>query len=413
MHRTAICPSRVTIAALAFLASCTPAAAQIGPRVPVPEAPAVESEPAPITYLAAELLGTTFTMVSGNGNQARVVFGPAENNPAFPVEMNARGGRLQNGIGSALRPSADGTMLVAARNADTVRRDPSSPNCISMTILGTGYLACPRRDEAQPEWSKLLAGEWTTASGTLTFEAEGRLLRGTVRRPDSNGVPVVVRRFAIWGWYKSNTIRGAWAYPENDRGGEVTIELAADGKSFTGTMARTNQPPETWTGRRKDAPARPSAGGASGGGTTSTPPASGPGSTGSGGGSQPGSGSPTAPAGFDSLRRYDVRLDGVVRASDEARVDVFVTLRNATQGILHSTSSALKVRLEDDEGVGKEASQAFRATPEGRVHFASTPVIEPGGQLKVKFTFFAGEGGVPAKVAIIEGDKRVSYDLDF
>jgi hypothetical protein len=369
-----------------------------------------------MSLLGAEVSGSTWRFAGSNGYGATMmVRAIGEEHPQFTMSMHAAGDRLTQPVGAPLQPTPDGTRLVNEGRNVTIRRDVRNPECLSVDYSSTTYLACPRRDEELPHWARPFVGEWTTASGTLSLTGEGRLLRGVVRRPDSNGVPIIIRRYAFYGVNSSGQLLGGWAYGDNPAGDEAIIKLSENGKTFTGIHRRVGQPPETWIARRKDAPGAPSSGNeGTTGGTGSVGGTAG--SSGSAGSpsSQPGhGGSSTAPAGFDSLRRYDVRLDRVVRASDEARVDVFVTLRNATQGILHGTSSALKVRLEDDEGVGKQASQAFRATPHGRVHFASTPVIEPGGQLKVKFTFFAGEGGVPAKVAIIEEDKRVSYDLDF
>lgn len=120
---------------------------------------------------------------------------------------------------------------------------------------------------------------------------------------------------------------------------------------------------------------------------------------------------PQPAAGFKPLMKYDVRVDRVVAARDQPRIDVFVTLRNGTKGPVYATSGALMVRLEDADGVGKVNGQILRATPEGRVHFASTPVIEPGGELRAKFSFHPDPGadGTPDRVIITEGDKRAEF----
>jgi hypothetical protein len=118
---------------------------------------------------------------------------------------------------------------------------------------------------------------------------------------------------------------------------------------------------------------------------------------------------PQPAAGFQPLMKYDVRVDRVVAARDQARIDVFVTLRNATKGPVYATSGALMVRLEDSDGVGKVTGQIFRPTPDGREHFASTPVIEPGGQLRAKYSFIPDAGTTPGRVIITEGDKRAEF----
>ncbi|NVD45920.1 hypothetical protein [Qipengyuania atrilutea] len=125
---------------------------------------------------------------------------------------------------------------------------------------------------------------------------------------------------------------------------------------------------------------------------------------------------PPAPApapttGFQSLTKYDVRVDRVVVARDAQRIDVFVTLKNPTSSPLYATSGALMVRLEDSDGVGKVNGQILRPTPEGRTHFASTPAIEPGGELKAKYSFHPDAGASPARVTISEGDKRASFGV--
>ena len=112
---------------------------------------------------------------------------------------------------------------------------------------------------------------------------------------------------------------------------------------------------------------------------------------------------------FQTLRKFDVRVERVVVARDAERIDVFVTLRNATAQPLYATSGALMVRLEDSEGVGKVNGQILRPTPEGRSHFASTPVIEPGGQLRAKYSFHPDPDATPARVVITEGDKRAEF----
>jgi hypothetical protein len=124
---------------------------------------------------------------------------------------------------------------------------------------------------------------------------------------------------------------------------------------------------------------------------------------------QPGPSQPQPSAGFKPLMKYDVRVDRVAIARDQPRIDVFVTLRNATQGPLYATSGALTVRLEDSDGVGKVNGQILRPTPESRAHFASTPVIEPGGELRAKYSFHPDPDATPARVIVIEGEKRAEF----
>ncbi len=361
-------------------------------------------------------------------------------------------------------------------------------------------------------------GEWETASGTLTFSTSGPVMRGVLKRPDANGVPVVVRRYAFaQRLLEGGVLHGAWAYADNDGGDEATVELSADGKSFTGVQRRLGLQTETWTGRRKQAGNTPPVGGSSGGPDTVTVPAAlfdryagdwdfqsstvrflrngagaslqiinkrdgrvlytmpvapspdgasldgvdtgllGPGGVrfrlilnaagtevdasqllGDGGAgdrlwvatreggtstptqpqpqpqpqaespSQPG---PAAPAGFKPLRRFDVRLDPVweARGYPTRQVHAFVTIRNISAQPQYITSGFLKAVLSDSDGIAQERNQVWRASAEPAALFNSTPVVQPGAELKIRYVFNPDEGAQPATFTLGEGAATAEF----
>ena len=122
----------------------------------------------------------------------------------------------------------------------------------------------------------------------------------------------------------------------------------------------------------------------------------------------PATGSPSGPIagpGFKPLRKFDVRVDRVVSARDAQRIDVFMTVRNASAQPQYIPSGTLQVILEDSEGVAKQNGQVLRPTEAGREHFASTPVVAPGRELRIKYSFHPDSGASPSRVTIMEGDK--------
>jgi hypothetical protein len=102
-------------------------------------------------------------------------------------------------------------------------------------------------------------------------------------------------------------------------------------------------------------------------------------------------------------------VDRVVAARDAQRIDVFMTLRNATQTQLHVTSNTLMVTLEDSDGAGKQNGQVLRPSEAGREHFASSPALQPGRELRVKYSFHPDSGATPARVTVTEGDKSAEF----
>jgi hypothetical protein len=158
--------------------------------------------------------------------------------------------------------------------------------------------------------------------------------------------------------------------------------------------------------------------GSSGGGATGS---SGGGNSGSGsaggGASGPAGGSPLpqpAPmpgsdGGFRQLRKYDVRLDRIETPRDDRLVHIYLTLKNATQSQQYVSSGVVQVQLRDSDGATKQTGQVLRPVAGALQHFGSTPVLQPGEELKVQFALQLDSGTSPTKVIVVEGDKRAEF----
>ena len=90
-----------------------------------------------------------------------------------------------------------------------------------------------------------------------------------------------------------------------------------------------------------------------------------------------------------------------------------MTVRNASAQPQYIPSGTLQVILEDSEGVAKQNGQALRPTEAGREHFASTPVVAPGRELRIKYSFHPDSGASPSRVTIMEGDKSADFSASF
>jgi len=119
----------------------------------------------------------------------------------------------------------------------------------------------------------------------------------------------------------------------------------------------------------------------------------------------------TMPAGdgsFRALGKYSVRLDRVVAGKD-GRAHVYLTLKNASQQKLYVTSGQLTLRVTDGNGVSKENGQLLQPLDNAVKLFDSTPVLDPGDELKVQYAVVVEAGSSTAKVRVSEGDKRIDF----
>lgn len=261
--------------------------------------------------------------------------------------------------------------------------------------------------------ARTMAGAWATNRGTLTLAPSCSGLAGTARIANPRGYEPRLANVAFVLVAGGETVagQGYWEDPVTARGhGMIDVRFDADGRKFDGqadfaagaapfTGMRPGeeqpapgpqpQPDDEWVPPEGDPNAPP----------VEPQPQPQP---------QP-EPQPEPASSFKALGKYEVRVDRVVAARDAPRTDVFVTLRNATNAPLYATSGALMVRLEDSEGVGKVNGQILRPTIEGRAHFASTPVIEPGGELRAKYSFHPDPGATARSVTITEGDRRATF----
>lgn len=135
--------------------------------------------------------------------------------------------------------------------------------------------------------------------------------------------------------------------------------------------------------------------------------------------SQPRSGEGTSPvqpgpvAGFQALNRVDVRVDRVIvaRGYPTHQVHAFVTVKNTSAVPQYFTSGFLKAVLADADGVSWERSQPYRASGEPAELFASTPVIQPGGELRARFIFVPEADANLTSLTLSEGGKQAEFPV--
>ena len=121
---------------------------------------------------------------------------------------------------------------------------------------------------------------------------------------------------------------------------------------------------------------------------------------------------PVASAGFKPLNRVDVRVDRVIvaRGYPTHQVHAFVTVKNTSATPQYFTGW-LKVVLADADGVSEERSQSYRATGEPAALFASTPVIQPGGELKARYIFIPEVDARLTTITLSEGGQRAEFPV--
>jgi hypothetical protein len=311
-----------------------------------------------------------------------------------------------------VRPTIGGEALFG-ENISIERR---GGGCIAVRrqeagITPPALTLCPQIEADHP-WMEPFLGQWSTQSGILRLYRDRGVLRGEISRPDHNGVPQILRRLAF-NTLTASELVGAWAPVHNEQGDRISLQLAPDGASFTGRIWRNGTQPDSWTGTKlrtaddpsneptspdlpaTDDPSLP----------TPVPPADG----------APSSPPATDPAttSFKPLNRVDVRVDRVVvaRGYPTHQVHAFVTVRNTSAVPQYFTSGFLKAVLADADGVSWERSQPYRASGEPAELFGSTPVIQPGGELRARFIFMPEDGAQLTSLTLSEGDKRAEFPV--
>lgn len=121
---------------------------------------------------------------------------------------------------------------------------------------------------------------------------------------------------------------------------------------------------------------------------------------------------PTGSA-FKPLNRVDVRVDRVIvaRGYPTHQVHAFVTVKNTSASPQYFTSGFLKAVLADADGMSWERSQPYRASSEPAELFSSTPVIQPGSELKARFVFLSEDGAHLTSLTLSEGGREAAFPL--
>ena len=114
---------------------------------------------------------------------------------------------------------------------------------------------------------------------------------------------------------------------------------------------------------------------------------------------------------FKPLGQFDVRLDRLweARGYSTRQVHAFVTIKNVSARPQYITSGFLKAVLSDADGVAQERNQVWRASAEPAALFNSTPVVQPGAELKIRYVFNPDAGAVPERFTLSEGDRRAEF----
>lgn len=301
-------------------------------------------------------------------------------------------------------------------------------------LILDGFFGIPRTYEHQfvrapasaPASSKFQSwlGEWSLPDGRklLLSEENGKLV-GLVREVQPNGLTATLHSLVFDGRQTTqevpnDTILGMWqrngvsAYS----GGEARMTIHGSGAAFGGALTGSSVYP-VWKGTRATA-------------STQAPPASPPPPVASqpqqpvpsapGGHSGPAPTPPAPPApgpvtagAFKPLNRVDVRFDRlwVARGYPTYQVHAFLTVRNTSATPQYFASGFMTVTLSDADGAGWERSQPFRASGEPAALFNATPVIQPGGELKVRYVFVPEEDTPLTSLTVTEGQARAEFDV--
>lgn len=244
-------------------------------------------------------------------------------------------------------------------------------------------------------------GRWRTSRGILELTADQRTLVGGIY----GGTPTKYRA-GVALVPEDRQVYGAW---EGEGIGDIELRLSADGNRFSGfysVIRDGTSSRQEWTGERvvpvASTPAPAPAPTPTAPTSTSAPASpSGPESP----------ASPAAPAAFRPLDKVDVRLDRLVeaRGTPTRQVHAFVTLKNASASPQYVTSGFLRAVLTDADGVAQERNQVWRASGEPAALFNSTPVVQPGAELKVRYVFNPDPGSVPQSLRLSQGDAAAEF----
>jgi|GEM_PF-5192255 len=411
---------KITIASLALAATAIvhqPATAQIGGRLRGAVArisgPMLDDAHQKRTAELVRLTGSWDSPlgrieIRAGGSSADTVLGKLEYEAGRWTDFNvtSRWGGL---AGYGLMANGVENVSFAIRFVDDNTIEFRVPTA-GEAVKGRNLWSAVRADTAQP--ASPFAGAWETNLGPVTLVPEGRHLLGRLVPVDggSAGRMTVALHHLEDDGRPADRASGAWApsVAGVSGSGAVRWELSADKQSFFGTYTRQvngKAVEETWTGRRAAAaPAPQPTPGAPP--VVDAPPAPPPVVT-----PPPPAPGPVVAGAFKPLRRFDVRLDRLweARGYPTRQVHAFVTIRNASPTPQYITSGFLKALLTDADGVAQERGQVYRAAAEPAALFNSTPVVQPGAELKIRYVFIPDEGSAPATFTLSEGDKRAEF----
>lgn len=278
--------------------------------------------------------------------------------------------------------------------------------------------------DLQARW----AGEWKTSRGLVAFKPErGGVFAYIPSRDDDPGdmlgrgrIGLSFRRGIDVGLIAGPTdAHGGWTQPASQGPayrGDVVLRLSADGKHFAGyytEVTRGGDQRIEWTGERVGAAAdRPDQGSAP---SPAAPPAAATSPPRPAPAAAPATvAEPTAasPAGdFQSLAKWNVRLDRVENPRDDRLTHVYLTLRNAGSTTILQTEGVW-VYLQDSSGVEQRSGQGVQAQPGYPQLFGSPPpVVRPGKEIRTKFVFDRRQGASPLRVTVEEGGREAAFEF--
>ena len=290
--------------------------------------------------------------------------------------------------------------------------------------LAQAQVVAPSADDlANPvKMGLLLADDWTTAVGRLTIrQASPSIADVYVGHLYREGVAEPAYIFESLAPDESGALVGTWRRNGSDvkRSARLMLshydinQFAAGLEGWPEQAELSGRRGYTSTGETQPPVAQPPAPA-----PPSTPSAPQPPEPQPPAPQQPAPGSPpTQPAptstGFKPLNRVDVRVDRVIvaRGYPTHQVHAFVTVKNVSATPQYFTSGFLKAVLADGHGMSWERSQPYQATREPAELFASTPVIQPGGELKARYVFVPEEDARLTSLTLSEGSKQASFPV--
>ncbi|WP_126174293.1 hypothetical protein [Altericroceibacterium xinjiangense] len=88
-----------------------------------------------------------------------------------------------------------------------------------------------------------------------------------------------------------------------------------------------------------------------------------------------------------------------------------MTVKNTSGSPQYFTSGFLKAVLADGDGMCRERTQPYRASGEPAELFASTPVVQADGELKVRSVFLSEKDAQLTSLTRSEGGRYASFPV--